>query len=68
MKIIKVIDIITKDDQESFDINEMVGEPAPHAYHINYQNHGYAKFKIPEESLAVFEKKLHLIEESMCRK
>ena len=46
MKIARVVDIITKDDQESFDIPELVGTPAPHAYHINYHNHGYAKFKL----------------------
>lgn len=68
MKIVKVIDIITKDDQESFDIEDLAGTPAPHAYHINYHNHGYAKFKLSHSSLAVFEEKLHLIEESMCRK
>ena len=68
MKIIKVVDIITKDDKESFDIEELVGQPAPHAYHINYKNHGFAKFKIDEKSLTAFEKNLSKIEDSMSRK
>lgn len=36
MKIIKVVDIVTKDDQETFDIPELVGQDAPFAYHINF--------------------------------
>lgn len=68
MKVIKVIDIETKDDQETFDLESVVGEPAPHAYHINYKNHGFAKFRIDDKSLSVFEKKLGLIEDSMSRK
>ena len=36
MKIIKVVDIVTKDDKESFDIEDLAGQPAPYAYHINY--------------------------------
>jgi len=55
MKIIKVVDIITKDDTETFDLEDLVGTEAPHAYHINYKNHGYAKFKIDDKSLKVFE-------------
>jgi aminopeptidase N len=38
MTISKVVDIVTKDDQETFDIPELVGHDAPFAYHINYQN------------------------------
>ena len=62
MKILKVIDIETKDDQESFDIEDLVGSDAPAAYHINYKNYGFAKFKIDEKSLKVFENKLEKIE------
>jgi aminopeptidase N len=36
MKVIDVIDIETKDDQETFDLDFLVGKPAPYAYHINY--------------------------------
>lgn len=68
MKITKVIDIVTKDDQESFEIEELRGEDAPSAYHINYKNFGFAKFKIDEKSLAFFEKNLGKIEDSMSRK
>ena len=51
MNIIKTIDIITKDDKESFDIEELEGVPAPHAYHINYNCYAHAKFIIDEKSL-----------------
>ena len=44
MKIIKVEEITTKDDQESFEIASLVGQDVPAAYHINYQNKGFAKF------------------------
>jgi hypothetical protein len=65
MKITKVVDILTKDDKESFDLEELVGQPAPFAYHINYKNHGFAKFKIDEKSLTAFEQKLTLIEDPL---
>jgi hypothetical protein len=68
MKITKVIDIVTKDDQETFDIPELVGQEAPAAYHINYQNKGFAKFKIDSKSMGVFEKSLGKIEDSLSRK
>jgi len=31
-----------------------VGTKAPHAYHINYKNYGYAKFKVDKKSLLVY--------------
>ena len=68
MKVTKVVDIITKSDQETFDIEELVGHEAPFAYHINYLNHGYAKFKIDEKSIKVFEENLGKIDDSMSRK
>ena len=68
MKITKIIEIITKDDQETFDIPELVGETAPFAYHINYQNKGYGKFKIDEKSTVAFENNLNKIEDSLSRK
>jgi len=68
MEIVKVVDIITKEDAESFDMEELVGVDAPYAYHINYQAHGYAKFIIDQKSLKAFEEKLSKIESSMSRK
>ena len=68
MKVTKVIDIITKDDQESFEIESLRGTDAPSAYHINYKNYGFAKFQIDDKSLAFFEKNLSKIEDSMSRK
>lgn len=68
MEIIDTFDITTKDDQESFEVPEMVGKAAPHAYHINYMNYGFAKFVIDAKSLSVFENNLQKIESSMSRK
>lgn len=36
MKIYKTYDVLTKDDQESFEFSEVIGEKAPFAYHINF--------------------------------
>ena len=68
MKIIKTIDIVTKDDQETFDIPDLVGTDAPFAYHINYQNKGYGKFKVDEKSTLAFESHLGKIEDNLSRK
>ena len=68
MKIIKVVDILTKDDQETFELESVVGDKVPFAYHINHGGYGYAKFKIDDKSLDAFEKKLGKIESSMSRK
>jgi hypothetical protein len=32
-----------------------VGQEAAHAYHINYKNYGYGKFKIDDKSLKVYQ-------------
>jgi len=58
MEIIDTYDIVTKDDQETFEVPEMVGKDAPFAYHINYMNYGFAKFVIDPKSLNVFEQNL----------
>lgn len=68
MEVIKVIDITTRDDRETFVVKELEGEVAPYAYHINYKNYGYAKFIIDDKSLIAFEEKLHLIKDSHSRK
>lgn len=68
MTISRIIDVVTKDDQESFEIPELVGQDAPFAYHINHQNKGYGKFKIDTKSTAAFETHLGKIEDSLSRK
>ena len=68
MKVIDVIEIITKDDKETFEVEELVGKDAPFAYHINYKNNGFAKFNIDTKSLKAFEDNLISIEDSMSRK
>ena len=54
MKIAKIAEIFTRDDVESFDVEELKGVEAPNAFHINYKNFGYGKFKIDKHSLSVF--------------
>ena len=68
MKITKVIDIITRDDQESFTLDDLVGTPAPFAYQINYTAQGYGKFKIDPKTVNVLAKNLYKIEDPMSRK
>lgn len=68
MKITSTHDIYTKDDAKSFEATELVGLPAPHAYHINYMNYGYGKFILDPKSMKVFESSLGKIESSMSRK
>ena len=62
MKVTKVVDILTKDDKETLDIPELVGQPAPFAYHINYQAKGYAKFIIDQKSVSALGDNLSKIE------
>jgi hypothetical protein len=68
MKVTKTFDVLTKDDQETIEIDNIVGEKAPFAYHINHGGYGYAKFKIDPKSLLAFEQKLNKIESSISRK
>jgi len=68
MKIIKVVDVLLKDDQESFDMTELEGTDAPYAMFINYGNHGFGKFIIDPKSINGLEEKLNLIEDSLVRK
>ena len=68
MKKTRVVDIVTKDNQETFDVEDLVGQDAPYAYHINYGNNGFAKFKIDPKSLRAFESSLNKIENSLDRR
>lgn len=45
-----------------------MGEAAPFAYHINYGNHGYGKFKVDPKSLKALEEKLGSIKDTMSRR
>ena len=68
MKVYKVLDICTDDKAEKLELSKLKGTKRPFAYHINYNNYGYAKFKIDHKSLEVFEKHLYKIEDSMSKK
>lgn len=37
---------------------ELVGKPLPYAFYINYNCHGYAKFKIDKRDLEAFDNRL----------
>ena len=54
MKIEKIVEIFTRDDVESFEVEELKDTFVPNAFHINYRNFGYGKFKIDKNSLSVF--------------
>lgn len=54
--------------QEVTEIQNLVGVKAPSAYLLNYNDWGYGKFMIDENSLEVFKKGLHKIENSLSRK
>lgn len=68
MKVTKVVDIETSDSKESFEVAELVGHPAAFAYHINYQNYGFGKFRFDKKSLAAFTTNLSKIEDNLSRK
>lgn len=51
MKISKAFDVLTDDKNQKTDLQEVVGEKAPFAYHINHGGFGYAKFVIDKISL-----------------
>ena len=69
MKISKIIDVLTKDDQESFTLDDLVGTPAASAYLINYGFQGYGKFKFDAKSIEAFAQTgLVKIEDAMSRK
>jgi hypothetical protein len=68
MKCVNSTDILTKDDQETFEVPELVGQDAPFCYHINSGNYGYAKFIFDKKSVAALSQKLTQIESNISRK
>lgn len=53
-----VFDIITAHTDDSTiktTVPELVGRKLPHAFYINYNSHGYAKFKIDHRDLDAFD-------------
>ena len=54
MSVIWEYDFYSTDELESHEALELRDLPEPHAYHINYQNFGYGKFKIDPKSLDIF--------------
>ena len=55
MQVSQVITVTISADQEETEIPELTGQKAPAAFILNYGAHGYGKFVISPESLAVFE-------------
>ena len=68
MKVIKTVSITTSDKDELVEVKELVGQPAPHCYHINQGNYGFGKFRIDEKSIKAFTEGLHKVKGSMNRK
>ena len=58
MDVYEIVDAYTSDTDPVTTVNALTNKKAPYAYYINYNSHGYAKFKIDPKSLQAFESKL----------
>lgn len=67
MKLIKTVDAKTSDSKDLTEVTNLGLETKPAAYFLNYNSHGFGKFKIDQLSLKVFEKKLSMIASEMAR-
>ncbi len=66
-----VYEVVVGETDSKFEVTlvkDLIGKAAPFAYFINYNCHGYGKFKIDSRSLDAFEQKLSGIKDSMNRK
>jgi len=68
MKVTRVVNIETSDSKETLEVEELVGQDAAAAYHINYKNFGFGKFRFDDKSLAAFAGNLSKIEDALSRK
>jgi len=68
MQVVKEVIHITSDTQELTEVPELVGMDTPHAFLINYQAQGYAKFIIDDMTLDALENGLSKIKDSLTRK
>lgn len=68
MQVAKQVVHMTSDSQDLTDVTELVGTETPHAFLINYQAQGYAKFIIDDMTLNALETGLHKIKDSLTRK
>ena len=57
----------TDDEESRTVVHELTGKPSPYAYFINYNCHGYAKFKIDAKSLEAFELRLSDLKDNTNR-
>lgn len=55
MEIIEVVNCVTDDRKPITLVEELIGKPKPYAYLLDYESYGYAKFKIDNNSLSVYE-------------
>ena len=61
MEVVEVADAQTCDVESVTSVDRLVGKKVPFAYMLNYNGHGYAKFKVDHKSLIAFEKNLGVI-------
>lgn len=68
MNVTRKHEIVTSETEATFEVEELIGADAAFAYHINYENFGYGKFRIDNKSMGVFQDSLHRIHDSLSRK
>ena len=61
MNIYEVVDARTSDTEAITHVHELIGKRNAYAYFLNYNSHGYAKFKVDPRSLIAYEEKLSVI-------
>jgi len=67
MQVIKSVDHMTSDSLDLTSVDELIGMEKPHAFLINYQAQGYAKFIVDDHTLNAFETSLFKIKDSLSR-
>lgn len=58
MEVIDIVVAYTSDTTIKTVVPALVGKPLPYAFFVNYNCHGYAKFKIEKRDLLAFDEKL----------
>lgn len=61
MNVYEIITVQTDDKKHTTQVEGLVGMALPYAFFVNYNCHGYAKFKIDTRSLKAFDEKLGVI-------
>ena len=60
MNVYKVVDATTSETKAVTEVEDLRLVEKPHAFFLNYQCHGYAKFIIDDYNISVFQEKLYV--------